>query len=83
MDFRVFEDTRGSYHWTIVAQSGDILVQSGSFATYDEAKDAAMREDVSGSGGALVQSGRFATYDDAEDAAYYVHDTVGEDRASG
>lgn len=41
MRFLVFEDNGGGYHWTIVAGSGATLVQSASFATYEEAKQAA------------------------------------------
>ncbi len=82
MDFRVYEDSLGTYRWTIVAGSGDVLVQSGRFPTYAEAEAAAVREDVSGSGDTLVQSGRFAIYDDAEDAAHYVHNTNGSARMS-
>jgi uncharacterized protein YegP (UPF0339 family) len=41
MKFRVFEDNSGSYHWTIVARGGETLVQSSSFASYEEAEQAA------------------------------------------
>jgi len=41
MKFLVFEDNGGGYHWTIVARSGETLVQSASFASYEEAKQAA------------------------------------------
>jgi uncharacterized protein YegP (UPF0339 family) len=41
MKFLVFEDTGGGYHWTVVAASGETLVQSASFATYEDAKQAA------------------------------------------
>jgi uncharacterized protein YegP (UPF0339 family) len=41
MKFVVFEDNSGGYHWTIVAGSGEALVQSASFASYEEAKQAA------------------------------------------
>jgi hypothetical protein len=37
MKFVVFEDNGGSYHWTIVADSGESLVQSASFASYEDA----------------------------------------------
>ncbi len=77
VQFRVFEDSVGGYHWEVVAGSEDILVQSGRFATYADAEEAAMGEDFSSSGELLVQSGRFACYDDAEDAAHYVHDKLG------
>jgi uncharacterized protein YegP (UPF0339 family) len=41
MKFLVFEDNGGGYHWTIVAADGASLVQSGSFASYEDAKQAA------------------------------------------
>ena len=41
MTFLIYEDNGGGYHWTIVAPSGEILVQSASFASYEEAKQAA------------------------------------------
>jgi uncharacterized protein YegP (UPF0339 family) len=41
MTFRLFEDNGGGHHWTIVAGSGDTLVQSASFPSYEEAKHAA------------------------------------------
>jgi uncharacterized protein YegP (UPF0339 family) len=41
MNFLVFEDNSGGYHWTIVARSGETLVQSASFASYEQAKQAA------------------------------------------
>jgi uncharacterized protein YegP (UPF0339 family) len=37
----VFEDNGGGYHWTIVAGSGETLAQSASFASYEDAKQAA------------------------------------------
>ena len=41
MKFSVFEDNRGGYDWTIVASGGEILAQSPSFASYEEARQAA------------------------------------------
>jgi uncharacterized protein YegP (UPF0339 family) len=41
MKFLVYEDNGGGYHWTIVAASGEPLVQSASFASYEDAKQAA------------------------------------------
>ena len=43
MEFLVFEDNGGAYHWRIVAGDGAILAQSGSFAAYDSAEHAAQR----------------------------------------
>lgn len=41
MKFVVFEDNAGGYHWTIVARSGETLVQSARFASRQEATQAA------------------------------------------
>ncbi len=41
MKFLVFEDNGGGHHWAIIAASGRTLVQSGSFASYEDAKQAA------------------------------------------
>ncbi len=41
MKFLVLEDNGGGYHWTLLATSGETLVQSASFATYEDAKQAA------------------------------------------
>jgi uncharacterized protein YegP (UPF0339 family) len=41
MKFLVFEDNGGGYHWPVVAGSGESLAQSASFASYEEAKQAA------------------------------------------
>jgi uncharacterized protein YegP (UPF0339 family) len=41
MEFRVFEDNRGGYQWTIVGPSGQSLAQSASFTSSEEAKQAA------------------------------------------
>ena len=43
MEFLIFEDNGGAYHWRIVAGDGAILAQSGSFASYDDAEQAARR----------------------------------------
>src|SRR5207302_8085112 len=41
MEFLSFEDNGGAFHWAIVAASGDRLVQSATFTSYEEAKQAA------------------------------------------
>jgi uncharacterized protein YegP (UPF0339 family) len=43
MEFLIFEDNGGAYHWRIVAGDGATLAQSGSFASYDRAEQAARR----------------------------------------
>ena len=41
MQFVIFEDNGGAFHWRIVAGDGATLAQSGSFASYDSAEQAA------------------------------------------
>ena len=43
MEFVIFEDNGGAYHWSLVAGDGATLAQSGSFASYDSAEQAARR----------------------------------------
>jgi hypothetical protein len=40
LEFFVFEDNGGGYHWAIVGGSGESLAQSGSFESYVEAAHA-------------------------------------------
>jgi uncharacterized protein YegP (UPF0339 family) len=40
MKFLVFEDNGAAFHWAIVTASGDQLVRSAGFASYQEAKQA-------------------------------------------
>jgi uncharacterized protein YegP (UPF0339 family) len=41
MEFLIFEDNGSSYHWRILADDGTTLGQSGDFASYDAAEQAA------------------------------------------
>jgi uncharacterized protein YegP (UPF0339 family) len=41
MEFVIVEDNGGAYHWTIVAGDGAAVGRSDSFATYDDAEQAA------------------------------------------
>jgi uncharacterized protein YegP (UPF0339 family) len=41
MAFLVFEDNGGSYHWRILGGDGATLGQSGGFASYRDAEQAA------------------------------------------
>jgi uncharacterized protein YegP (UPF0339 family) len=41
MEFLIFEDNGGSYHWRMLAGDGVTLGQSGDFTSYDEAEQAA------------------------------------------
>ena len=41
MEFVVFEDNGGKYHWRIIAGNGGILAQSERFASYEDAEQAA------------------------------------------
>jgi uncharacterized protein YegP (UPF0339 family) len=43
LEFLVYQDTGGDYHWEIVGGSGESLAQSGRFASYDDARRAARR----------------------------------------
>jgi uncharacterized protein YegP (UPF0339 family) len=43
MAFLIFEDNGGSYHWEIVAGDGATLGQSGDFASYHDAEQAAQQ----------------------------------------
>lgn len=42
MEFVIFEDNAGEYHWEIVG-TGGVLARSGSFASYEETAEAARR----------------------------------------
>jgi uncharacterized protein YegP (UPF0339 family) len=41
IEFLIFEDNGGSYHWEILAAEGSTLGQSGDFASYEAAEQAA------------------------------------------
>jgi uncharacterized protein YegP (UPF0339 family) len=41
MEFLIFEDNGGGHHWAIVDDAGKTFVQSGSFASHNEAVHAA------------------------------------------
>ena len=41
LEFLVYRDNGGDYHWEIVGDSGESLAQSGSFASHDDAARAA------------------------------------------
>jgi uncharacterized protein YegP (UPF0339 family) len=41
MQFLIFEDNGGDYHWTIVAADGATLAGSAGFASYEDAERAA------------------------------------------
>ena len=43
MELLVFQDNGGRYRWMVVAASGEQLAQSPSFASYEDARDAAGR----------------------------------------
>jgi uncharacterized protein YegP (UPF0339 family) len=43
MEFLIFEDNGGSYHWRLRAGDGAILGQSGDFVSYDDAEQAAQQ----------------------------------------
>ena len=41
MTFLISEDNGGRYHWTIVADGGEILVRSAGFESHEDAEQAA------------------------------------------
>jgi uncharacterized protein YegP (UPF0339 family) len=43
MEFLIFEDNGGDYHWRIIAGNGGTLAQSVSFSSYEDAEQAARR----------------------------------------
>jgi len=43
LDFLVYRDNGGGYHWEIVGEGGESLAQCGNFASYDDAERAAWR----------------------------------------
>jgi uncharacterized protein YegP (UPF0339 family) len=43
IEFLIFEDNGGHYHWTIVAGDGATLARSAGFASYEDAERAASR----------------------------------------
>ena len=55
MDFVVSADNGGSHHWTIVAASGESLVQCASFASHEEARQAARIMHASAASASLEQ----------------------------
>jgi uncharacterized protein YegP (UPF0339 family) len=64
MEFLVFQDNGGEYHWRLAAGDRAILGQSGSFATYEDAEQGARRvRDGAASarlGGSAVKAGATA-----------------------
>lgn len=43
IEFLIFETNGGSYHWSILAEDGVSLGQSGEFTSYDDAERAAQQ----------------------------------------
>jgi uncharacterized protein YegP (UPF0339 family) len=41
LEFLVYRDNGGSYHWEIVQDSGESLIHSASFGSHEDAKRAA------------------------------------------
>jgi uncharacterized protein YegP (UPF0339 family) len=41
MEFLIFEDNGGNYHWTLRDRDGNSLARSPSFASYQDAESAA------------------------------------------
>jgi uncharacterized protein YegP (UPF0339 family) len=53
MEFLIVEDNAGHYHWTLLDHNGNSLARSPSFASYQDAEDAA-RVVLAGSGSARL-----------------------------
>ena len=43
IEFLIFEDNGGDYHWRIIAGDGGTLAESVTFASYEDAEQAARR----------------------------------------
>jgi uncharacterized protein YegP (UPF0339 family) len=43
LEFLVYRDNGGDFHWEIVGERGETLAQCGGFASYDDAEHAAWR----------------------------------------
>jgi len=56
MEFSVFRDNGGEYHWMIAGGSGETLARSGSFASHKDAERAA-RYVYEGAGSARFDAG--------------------------
>ncbi len=54
MEFLIFEDNGGLYHWRILAGDGTLLGRSGDFGSYDDAEQAA-RDIVDGAASARLE----------------------------
>jgi uncharacterized protein YegP (UPF0339 family) len=54
MQLRIFESNGGSYHWTLLDRNGGNLARSPSFASYQDAEDAA-RVVLAGAGSARLE----------------------------
>jgi uncharacterized protein YegP (UPF0339 family) len=77
MEFLIFEDNGGSYHWKILADDGSTLGQSGDFRSCDAAEQAAQqicdgaasarfRRHESATGSADLAARRAASEDNAD-----------------
>jgi uncharacterized protein YegP (UPF0339 family) len=41
MQFLIFEDNGGDYHWTLLDRNGESLARSPSFSSFEDTEDAA------------------------------------------
>ncbi len=85
IEFVIFEDNGGRYHWRILAGDGTTLGQSGDFACFDDAEQAAQeildgaasaRFERRGSAGPVDLAARRAGPDDDSDAERWLDDRV-------
>ena len=54
MQFLIFEDNGGAYHWTLLDRNDNALARSPSFRSYRDAEDAA-RAVLAGAGSARLE----------------------------
>jgi uncharacterized protein YegP (UPF0339 family) len=54
MQFLIVEDNGGDYHWTLLDRNGNSLARSASFASYQDAENAA-RVVLAGAGSARLE----------------------------
>jgi uncharacterized protein YegP (UPF0339 family) len=58
LEFVIFEDNRGDYHWRIDAGDGATLAQSNSYASYEDAGREMQRVRVGAASARTTPSGR-------------------------
>jgi uncharacterized protein YegP (UPF0339 family) len=57
MEFLIFEDNGGAYHWRIISGDGATLAQSGDFASHDDAERGVRRVREGASSARFIRRG--------------------------